>query len=53
MQIRNKTNHGLAEVDEALAQRLVESGVWEPADAPRPAVRRTRRKPAQKAETTE
>ena len=45
MQVRHKANFGLAEVDEALAEKLVASGSWEIVTEEKPAPRRGR-KPA-------
>lgn len=42
MQIRSTINGGSAEVDEALAERLIATGHWESAEAPAKRKRRTK-----------
>jgi hypothetical protein len=52
MKIRNKSNHGIAEVGDELGQRLIEAGVWEAADKPvRRGGRRATQKPAEATNT--
>jgi hypothetical protein len=48
MKIRHKVNKGTADVSDALAESLIATGLWEPADKPVRASRAT--KPAEPTE---
>lgn len=41
MKIRHKVNKGLAEVSDTLAESMIRTGPWEPADKPARATRST------------
>lgn len=43
--IRYKPNGGLAEAGDEAAKRLIDSGLWELADQPKPATRRRAARP--------